>query len=130
MQKDFIFAFKQNTISYHESVGLEFIFIKYKQKFTPFFEYSYIITPGNFLNLSEENKQKKLGQFFDVLRIIESLIRITMSKKIMLITIEGKEKPMPVMQVPHNQLQTRWVWERWQIRYSQNMSFIQVSILG
>ena len=69
------------------------------KKLTPFFEYSYIITTGNFLNLSEENKQKKLGQFFDVLRIIESPIRITMSKKIMLITIEGKEKPMPVMQV-------------------------------
>ena len=69
------------------------------KKLTPFFEYSYIITPGNFLNLSEENKQKKLGQFFDVLRIIESPVRITMSKKIMLITIEGKEKPMPVMQV-------------------------------
>ena len=69
------------------------------KKLTPFFEYSYIITPGNFLNLSEENKQKKLGQFFDVLRIIKSSVRITMSKKIMLITIEGKEKPMPVMQV-------------------------------
>jgi len=63
------------------------------------FEYSYIITPGNFLNLSEENKQKKLGQFFDVLRIIEKPVRITMSKKIMPITIEGKQKPMPVMQV-------------------------------
>lgn len=69
------------------------------KKLTPFFEYGYIITPGNFLNLSEENKQKKLGQFFDVLRIIKSPVRITMSKKIMLITIEGKEKPMPVMQV-------------------------------
>ena len=69
------------------------------KKLTPFFEYGYIITPGNFLNLSEKNKQKKLGQFFDVLRIIESPVRITMSKKIMLITIEGKEKPMPVMQV-------------------------------
>ncbi|MDH3203910.1 MAG: ATP-binding protein, partial [Nitrosopumilus sp.] len=68
-------------------------------KITPHFEYSYIITPGNFLNLSEENKQKKLGQFFDVLRVIEKPVRITMSKKIMLITIEGKEKPMPVMQV-------------------------------
>ncbi len=66
------------------------------KKLTPFFEYGYIITPGNFLNLSEENKQKKLGQFFDVLRIIESPIRITMSKKIILITIEGKEKPIPV----------------------------------
>ena len=69
------------------------------KKITPFFEYGYIITPGNFLNLSEENKQKKLGQFFDVLRIIESPVRITISKKIMPITIEGKEKPMPVMQV-------------------------------
>ena len=69
------------------------------KKITPHFEYSYIITPGNFLNLSEENKQKKLGQFFDVLRVIEKPVRITMSKKIMLITIEGKEKPMPVMQV-------------------------------
>ena len=69
------------------------------RKLTPHFEYGYIITPGNFLNLSEENKQKKLGQFFDVLRIIEKTVRITMSKKIMLITIEGKKKPMPVMQV-------------------------------
>ena len=68
-------------------------------KLTPHFEYGYIITPGNFLNLSEENKHKKLGQFFDVLRIIEKPVRITMSKKIMPITIEGKQKPMPVMQV-------------------------------
>jgi len=68
-------------------------------KLTPHFEYGYIITPGNFLNLSEENKQKKLGQFFDVLRVIEKPVRITMSKKIMPITIEGKQKPMPVMQV-------------------------------
>jgi len=69
------------------------------RKLTPHFEYGYIITPGNFLNLSEENKQKKLGQFFDVLRVIEKPVRITMSKKIMQITIEGKEQPMPVMQV-------------------------------
>jgi len=72
---------------------------KSSAKLTPHFEYGYIITPGNFLNLSEENKQKKLGQFFDVLRVIEKPVRITMSKKIMLITIEGKEQPMPVMQV-------------------------------
>ena len=72
---------------------------KSSAKLTPHFEYGYIITPGNFLNLSEENKQKKLGQFFDVLRVIEKPVRITMSKKMMLITIEGKEKPMPVMQV-------------------------------
>ncbi|MDH3394754.1 MAG: ATP-binding protein [Nitrosopumilus sp.] len=72
---------------------------KSSAKLTPHFEYGYIITPGNFLNLKEENKQKKLGQFFDVLRVIEKPVRITMSKKIMLITIEGKEQPMPVMQV-------------------------------
>ncbi len=61
------------------------------RKLTPHFEYGYIITPGNFLNLSEENKQKKLRQFFDVLRIIEKTVRITMSKKIMLIIIEEKK---------------------------------------
>jgi len=72
---------------------------KSNKKLISHFEYSYLITPGNFLNLSEENKQKKLGQFFDVLRVIEKPVRITMSKKIMLITIEGKQKPMPVMQV-------------------------------
>ena len=45
------------------------------------FEYSYAIIPTNFVNLSPENQMKKLGQFFDVLRVIENRIKITISKK-------------------------------------------------
>lgn len=63
------------------------------------FEYSYGIIPTNFVNLSPENQTKKIGQFLDILRVIEDKIKITIFKKIMNIVIEGQLRAMPVMQV-------------------------------
>ena len=63
------------------------------------FEYSYAIIPTNFVNLSVENQTKKIGQFLDILRVIEDRIKITISKKKMSIIIEGQSRVMPVMQV-------------------------------
>ena len=63
------------------------------------FEYSYAIIPTNFVNISIENQTKKIGQFLDILRVIEERIKITISKKMMNIVIEGKPRVMPVMQV-------------------------------
>ncbi|WP_316505588.1 VirB4 family type IV secretion system protein [Nitrosopumilus sp.] len=63
------------------------------------FEYSYAIIPTNFVNLSVENQTKKIGQFLDILRVIEDRIKITISKKMMSIIIEAQPRVMPVMQV-------------------------------
>jgi len=63
------------------------------------FQYSYSIMPTNFVNLSEESQAQKLGQFFDILRIIEDRIKITMSRRMVAITVEGQILEMPVMQV-------------------------------
>ena len=63
------------------------------------FKYSYSIIPTNFVNLSEENQAQKMGQFFDILRVIEDRIRITMSRRMVPITVEGQTVDMPVMQV-------------------------------
>ena len=50
------------------------------------FKYSYSIIPSNFVNLSEENQAQKMGQFFDILRVIEDRIKITMSRRMVPIT--------------------------------------------
>lgn len=63
------------------------------------FKYSYSIIPTNFVNLSEENQAQKLGQFNDILRVIEDRIKITMSRRIVSITVESQITEMPVMQV-------------------------------
>ena len=63
------------------------------------FKYSYPIIPTNFVNLSEENQAQKLGQFNDILRVIEDRIKITMSRRLVSITVEGQITEMPVMQV-------------------------------
>ena len=63
------------------------------------FKYSYSIILTNFVNLSEENQAQKLGQFNDILRVIEDRIKITMSRRIVAITVEGQITEMPVMQV-------------------------------
>ena len=63
------------------------------------FKYSYSIIPTNFVNLSEENQMQKLGQFNDILRVIEDRIKITMSRRLVPITVEGQITEMPVMQV-------------------------------
>ena len=63
------------------------------------FKYSYSIIPTNFVNLSEENQAQKLGQFNDILRVIEDRVKITMSRRLVPITVEGQITEMPVMQV-------------------------------
>jgi hypothetical protein len=63
------------------------------------FKYSYSIIPTNFVNISEENQAQKLGQFNDILRVIEDRIKITMSRRLVSITVEGQIIEMPVMQV-------------------------------
>jgi len=63
------------------------------------FQYSYSIIPTNFVNLSEESQAQKLGQFYDILRVIEDRIKITMSRRMVSITVEEQVLDMPVMQV-------------------------------
>ncbi len=63
------------------------------------FKYSYSIIPTNFVNLSEENQAQKMGQFFDILRVIEDRIKIITSRRMVPITVEGQTVDMPVMQV-------------------------------
>ena len=62
------------------------------------FKYSYSIIPTNFVNISEENQAQKMGQFFDILRVIDDRIKITMSRRMVPITVEGQTVNMPVMQ--------------------------------
>ena len=74
--------------------------IKSKKKKTPAnFPYSYSIIPTNFINLSEESQVQRLDQFFDILNVIDDKIKITMSRRIIPITVEGQIQNMPVMQV-------------------------------
>ena len=63
------------------------------------FQFSYSIIPTNFANLSETNQNERLGKFFDILRVIQDKIKITMSRKMMSIIVEGQQIMMPVMQV-------------------------------
>ncbi|MGI9567586.1 MAG: hypothetical protein ACR2LL_11320 [Nitrosopumilus sp.] len=63
------------------------------------FPYSYSIIPTNFINLSEEAQVQRLEQFFDILNVIDDRIKITMSRRIIPITVEGQIQNMPVMQV-------------------------------
>jgi len=73
---------------------------KPKKKKTPsYFAYSYSIIPTNFINLSEESQVQRLGQFFDILNVIDDRIKITMSRRMVPITVEGQIQNMPVMQV-------------------------------
>ena len=70
-----------------------------KKKLSHNFAFSYSIIPTNFINLSEESQVQKLGQFFDILNVIDDRIKITMSRRIIPITVEGQIQQMPVMQV-------------------------------
>lgn len=72
---------------------------KPKKKKSTEFLYSYSIIPTNFINLSEESQIQRLGQFFDILNVIDDKIKITMSRRIIPITVEGQIQNMPVMQV-------------------------------
>lgn len=71
-----------------------------KKKLSPHkFAFSYSIIPTNFINLSEEAQIQRLGQFFDILNVIDDRIKITMSRRMVPITVEGQIQNMPVMQV-------------------------------
>jgi len=71
-----------------------------KKKSSPHkFAFSYSIIPTNFINLSEEAQIQRLGQFFDILNVIDDRIKITMSRRMVPITVEGQIQNMPVMQV-------------------------------
>ena len=63
------------------------------------FAYRYSIIPTNFINLSEDAQVQRLGQFFDILNVIDDKIKITMSRRIVPITVEEQIQNMPVMQV-------------------------------
>jgi len=63
------------------------------------FAYRYSIIPTNFINLSEEAQVQRLGQFFDILNVIDDKIKITMSRRIVPITVEEQIQNMPVMQL-------------------------------
>ena len=64
----------------------------------PQFQFSYSIIPTNFTNLSETNQSEKLGKFFDILRVIQNKIKITLSRRDIEVTVEGHQIVMPVMQ--------------------------------
>ena len=64
----------------------------------PRFQFSYSIIPTNFVNLSETNQAEKLGKFFDILRIIQDKVKITLSRRGIAVTVEGQQVIMPVMQ--------------------------------
>ena len=71
-----------------------------KKKSSPHkFAFSYSIIPTNFINLSEEAQIQRLGQFFDILNVIDDRVKITMSRRLVPITVEGQIQNMPVMQV-------------------------------
>jgi len=65
----------------------------------PQFQFSYSIIPTNFANLSNTNQNERLSKFFDILRVIQSKIKITMSRSMMPIIVEEQTITMPVMQV-------------------------------
>ncbi len=70
-----------------------------KKKPSTEFTYSYSIIPTNFINLSEEAQVQRLGQFFDILNVIDDKIKITISRRIIPITVEGQMQNMSVIQV-------------------------------
>ena len=87
--KDNVIILKDQTISKQQ-----------KKKSSPHkFTFSYNIIPTNFINLSEEAQVQRLGQFFDILNVIDDRIKITMSRRMVPITVEGQVQNMPVMQV-------------------------------
>ena len=90
--KENIIAVKEQTIQRQSSN-------KQKKKNSNNFAYSYSIIPTNFINISEESQVQRLGQFFDILNVIDDKIKVTMSRRIIPITVEGQIQNMPIMQV-------------------------------
>ena len=63
------------------------------------FQYHYTVTPSNFVTLPESKQKKKLGEFFDILRIIQKPIRIRLARKILTVPVGGKMIGMPILQI-------------------------------
>jgi len=91
---------KLNLFANKQSVNKNSVKNNPNKKPSPYkFAFSYSIIPTNFINLSEEAQIQRLGQFFDILNVIDDRIKITMSRRIVPITVEGQIQNMPVMQV-------------------------------
>ncbi|QLH07095.1 VirB4 family type IV secretion system protein [Nitrosopumilus ureiphilus] len=63
------------------------------------FKYFYTVTATNFITLPEEKQVRKLGEFFDILRVIEKEIHIIFSRKMLPVPIEGVITDMPIIQI-------------------------------
>jgi hypothetical protein len=95
-----------------------------KKKSSTDFAYSYSIIPTNFINLSEESQIQRLGQFFDILNVIDDRIKITMSRRIIPITVEGQIQNMPVMQVRNHMFHWPTPWSKTDWNISQVSSHL------
>ena len=63
------------------------------------FEYSYTITPTNFTVLSDDKQQRKLNDFFSLLRSLDKEIMITLERTPITVKHKGKDTKMNVLQV-------------------------------
>ena len=63
------------------------------------FPYHYTVTPTNFVTLPEAKQQKKIGEFFDILRTIQKPIRIRLARKILAVPVDGQIVGMPILQI-------------------------------
>ena len=62
-------------------------------------EYHYTISPTNFVTLPEEAQKKKMGEFFDILRVARKPIRIRLARKILPVPVDGQSVGMPILQL-------------------------------
>ena len=63
------------------------------------FSYHYTVTPTNFVTLSEQGQKKKIGEFFDLLRVITKPIRIRLARKMLTVPVDGQMVGMPILQL-------------------------------
>lgn len=63
------------------------------------FKYFYSIIPTNFVILSEKKQNRKLVDFFELLRILEKDVMITLDRISITIPYKGKDTKMQVLQV-------------------------------
>jgi len=63
------------------------------------YNYSYSIKPTNFLILSEEKQQRKLGDFFSLLESTDKEILITLTRNPITVNYKNKETEMEVLEV-------------------------------
>ncbi len=63
------------------------------------FDHFYSITPTNFMILSDDKQFRKLGDFFQLLRILQKQVTITLTRTPIMVPYKGKETRMDVLQV-------------------------------